>query len=295
MAGQLNYPNSIAVDYSGNLFIGEYGRVRKVTPDGIITTVAGGGTNNPGDGGPATSAQISTAVSVAVDGAGDLFIVDLNYDSDSDNSTYRFHKVTPDGIINSLPAVPNCCYGQIAADGAGNLIVPAGGTIWKSSPSGNQTVVPGNGSYGPPSGDGGPATLAQLNGPTAVALGPAGDLFIADNTGRSISRVTSDGIIRTIASIASSAPSSGDGGPATSAQLQLAVQGLSAQSGWRWIPRATCTSRKPEPIEFAKFPRTELSPRLPVSAARAVPARPPVFLWAIMGQRSRRHFRIRQA
>jgi sugar lactone lactonase YvrE len=68
IAGQLNYPNSIAIDGTGNLFIGEYGRVRKVTPDGIITTVAGGGPNNPGDGGPATSAQLATAMSIAVDG-----------------------------------------------------------------------------------------------------------------------------------------------------------------------------------------------------------------------------------
>jgi sugar lactone lactonase YvrE len=229
-SGQLNYPVSIAVDSIGDLFIGEYGRVRKVTPDGIITTVAGGGPNDPGDGAPATSAQMSTAVSVAVDDAGDLFLADVNYDGDFED--FRFRKVTPDGIINTLPPPPNCCYGQITADAAGDLIVPAGGAVWKISPSGAKMEIAGNGTYGKPSGDGGPATQAQLNGVAAVALDPAGDLFIADNNGRIVRKVTPDGIIRSVASIPSSTPlPSGDGGPATNAQLQLTVPGLSIQSG----------------------------------------------------------------
>ena len=235
--GQLNYPNSIAIDSAGTLFIGEYGRIRKVTPDGVITTVAGGGPNNPDDGGLATSAQLGPVMGVAVGAAGDLFLAEEYDDPEICDTIYRLWRVTADGIINTLPRVANCCfYSQIAADAAGNLIVPAGPNIWKVSPSGSQTAIAGNGSYGPPSGDGGPATKAQLNGPTGVAVGPAGDLFIADNAGRSVRRVTSDGIIRAFASINNSlpgslAPSSGDGGPAVSAQLQLAVQGLSIQSG----------------------------------------------------------------
>src|SRR5207244_4148100 len=97
ISGQLNYPASIAVDGAGDLFIGEFGRVRKVTPDGSITTVAGGGPNNPGGGGPATSAQLSNAIGVAVDGAGNLFIADENYDDDT--YSYSIRKVTPSGII----------------------------------------------------------------------------------------------------------------------------------------------------------------------------------------------------
>jgi sugar lactone lactonase YvrE len=230
-SGQLNYPNSIAVNSAGDLFIGEYGRVRKVTPDGIITTVAGGGANSPGDGGPATSAQLGAAIGVAVDGSGDLFIAEEFYDPESCATLYRVHKVTPDGIIATLPVVPNCCYVGIAVDDIGNLITTDGRTVWRISPSGNQTALAGNGMYGKPFGDGGPATQAQLNGPTAVAVGPAGDLFLADNLGRTVRRVASDGIIRTFASIPNSAPDSGDGGPAINAQLQLAAQGLSIQSG----------------------------------------------------------------
>jgi sugar lactone lactonase YvrE len=236
IAGQLNYPNSIAVDNAGDLFIGEYGRVRKVTPDGMITTVAGGGPSNPGDGEPATGAQLGAVMGVAVGAAGDLFLAEDYYDPEICDMVYRLWRVTPDSIINALPQVAYCCFGQIASDTAGNLIVPAGPNVWRISPSGAQTAIAGNGSYGAPSGDGGPATKAQLNAPTAVAVGPSGDLFIADNTGRNVRRVTSDGTIRTFASINSSlpgsvAPPSGDGGPAIGVQLQLAVTGLSIQSG----------------------------------------------------------------
>jgi sugar lactone lactonase YvrE len=231
--GQLNYPNSIAFDSRGNLFIGELGRVRKVAADGTITTVAGGGSNNPGDGGPATSARLFNALRVAVDRAGNLFVADENYDDDTESYGYRIRKVSPDGIISTLsPIVQPCCYRDMTADAAGNLFVAAGPAVLKVSPDGAQTVVAGNGSYGAPSGDGGPATQAQLNGVAAVAVDASGNLFIADNSGTHIRKITPDGIIRAVASIPTFAPIvSGDGGPAISAQLQLAVPGLSAQGG----------------------------------------------------------------
>ena len=228
--GQLNYPSSIAIDSAGSLFIGELGRVRKVTPDGVITTVAGGGPNDPASGGPATSVQLTNAIGVAVDTAGDLFIADQNFDSDS--YSFLLRKVSPDGTISTLPPVAGCCNAAIAVDAGGNLLVASGPSVLKISPAGVQTVVAGNGSYGAPSGDGRLATQAQLNGPTAIALGPAGDLFLADNTGRNVRVVTPDGIIHALSSIPASAPPpSGDGGPAIGAQLQLAVTGLSVQSG----------------------------------------------------------------
>ena len=120
----------------------------------------------------------------------------------------------------------------LIADAAGNLFIPNGSAIVKISPGGAQTTVAGNKATAPPSGDGGPATNAQLNGPTAIALDPAGNLYIADNLGRSVRRITSDGIIRAFASIVTSTPlPSGDGGPATGVRLQLAAQGLANQSG----------------------------------------------------------------
>jgi trimeric autotransporter adhesin len=229
---QLNYPGSLALDSRGNLFIGELGRVRKVAPDGTITTVAGGGLNSPRDGGSAIHSNLSGGVSVAVDGNGNLFIAEEDYDAETDTYRPRLDKVSAEGTISTLPPVPFCCAGDIAADAAGNLFVSTGPDIWKISPSGVQTVVAGNGTYGSLSGDGQLATKVALSGPTAVAVDLTGDLLVADNFGRSIRKITPDGIIRSVASIASSTSiASGDGGPAINAQLQLAVTGLVAQSG----------------------------------------------------------------
>lgn len=230
-SGQLNYPLSIAVDSSGNLFIGEWQRVRKVSANGVISTIAGGGTGDPNGTGPATSVRLASVVSVAVDAAGNVFLTDQNDDVDSDIADYRIRKVTPDGTISSLPDIPGCCM-AMTVDASGNLIVLAASAVRKISPSGAQTIVAGNGGYGPSSGDGEPATQAKLYYPTAIALDAAGNLYIADNLGRSVRKVTAEGIIRTIAAVGSAAlPPSIDGGPATSAQLQLAAPGLATQSG----------------------------------------------------------------
>jgi hypothetical protein len=230
--GQLNYPQSIAVDGRGSLLIGELGRVRKVSADGTITTVAGGGPNIAGDGDPATSARLSTVVYVAVDGAGNLFLGDQGYDEYTDSYGYRLWKVSPGGLISTLPPIPLCCYGGMSADAAGNLFVAAGPNIWKVAPNAAESILAGNGTYGPPSGDGQLASRAQLNGPTAVTVNAAGDLLLADNAGRNVRKVTADGIIRAVASIPVLPPAvSGDDGPASGVQLQLAVAGLATQSG----------------------------------------------------------------
>jgi sugar lactone lactonase YvrE len=198
----------------------------------MITTVAGGGSNAPGDGGPATGVRLSSVIRVAVDGAGNLFLADQGYDEETDEYGYALRKVSPDGLISTLPPIAFCCYGDMTADAAGNLLVATGPVVWKVAPNGAQTVVAGNGTYGAPSGDGQPATRAQLNGPTAVAVNAAGDLLIADNLGRTVRKVTPDGIIRAIASIPGlPPPESGDGGSAAGVQLQLAVPGLAIQSG----------------------------------------------------------------
>lgn len=93
---ELDFPSAIAVDSSGNLYIADYNnsRIRKVTPAGIITTVAGGGFNFPGDGGPAINAQISFPSGVAVDSSGNIYI------GDSGDNLIR--EVTTDGIINTI-------------------------------------------------------------------------------------------------------------------------------------------------------------------------------------------------
>jgi sugar lactone lactonase YvrE len=228
-SAELFYPSGVAVDTAGNLFIAEQGnsRIRKVTPGGVISTVAGNGTSGfNGDGGPATTASFMNPYSVAVDTAGNLFIADV------DNQ--RIRKVTPAGIISTVAGTGTAGYNGdggpatsaqldvpmgVAVEAAGNLFIADGGNnrIRKVTPGGVITTVAGNGFRGF-SGDGGPATSAWLDYPDGVAVDSAGNLFIADTQNNRIRMVTPGGVITTAAGNGTSG-FYGDGGPATSAEL----------------------------------------------------------------------------
>ena len=227
----LYYPRGVAMDLSGNLYIADSynGRIRKVTPSGIISTVAGNGTgDNSGDGGPATQAGLLYPSAVAVDASGNLFIADTDHN--------RVRKVTPAGIISTVagngfigytgdggPAISAGLYGPIglATDGSGNLFIAdnQNNVIRKVTPDGIISTVAGNGSQGY-SGDGGPALKAELNLPTGVAVDASGNLFIADTGNDRIRKVTPGGTISTVAGNGT-VGYSGDGGFATSAALAL--------------------------------------------------------------------------
>lgn len=227
-AAQFFDPVSVAVDSDGTVYIADDvdNKVRKVTPDGTITTVAGTGVGgSSGDGGPATSAQLNIPVSVALDAAHNLYISDLF------NSFIRI--VTPDGNINTFAGNGDPRYNgdgrfattaaldprQLAVDGGGNVYVADNfnNRIRKISPSGVITTVAGNGRAGF-SGDGGAATDAQLSSPTGVAVDGGGNLYIADRGNNRIRKVSPSGVIVTIAG-GTTPGFSGDGGPAGSAQL----------------------------------------------------------------------------
>jgi sugar lactone lactonase YvrE len=233
-AAKLNFPAGIAVDNQGNLFIADTAnfRIRKVTPSGVISTVAGTGVRGfSGDGGPATSAQLglnSTHSSgVTVDAAGNLYIADTN--------NFRIRKVTPDGIISTVAGGAFGTGGDsgpaasaqfhevwgVAVDFAGNLYVydELSYRVRKVSASGIVSTVAGNGTPGS-SGDGGPATSAQIFQPMGLAVDAYGNLFIADEFNSRIRKVTPAGIISTVAGSTpltgdSVGGFSGDGGPAT--------------------------------------------------------------------------------
>jgi sugar lactone lactonase YvrE len=229
-SAKLFAPHGVAVDAFGNIFIADGGnhRIRKVSPAGIITTVAGNGSlDYSGDGGPATSAALAWPYSVAVDASGNIFI--------ADSFNNRIRKVSPAGIITTVAgggtggdggaatsAVLYMPYG-VAIDAWGNLFIAEtfGNRIRKVSPSGIITTVAGNGSFGGYSGDGGLATAAQLNMPYGVAVDASGNLFIADSFNDRIRKVSaSSGIITTVAGNGSQGYS-GDGGLATAAELSV--------------------------------------------------------------------------
>ena len=175
----MSRPNDVAVDGAGNVFIADEGndRIRKVDSAGIITTVAGTGrTGFSGDGGPAVNARLSRPSGVAVDGAGDLFF--------ADSGNNRIRKVDVSGTISTVAGTGEGIFG--------------GGF----------------------SGDGGPAVNAQLQGPRGVAVDGAGNVFIADSDNYRIRKVDSAGVITTVAGTGEFG-FSGDGGPASQAQLSI--------------------------------------------------------------------------
>ena len=217
---------------SGDLFIADSGnsRIRKVTPQGIISSVAGNGTPGfSGDGGPATSAQLDGPMGVAADASGNLFI--------ADRFNGRIRKVTPQGIISTVAGNATQGLGGVggagtsaqlsvpvgvAVDASGNLFIADSGSslIRKVTPQGTISTVAGNGGSGFFSGDGGPATSAQLSGPVGVAVDASGNLFIVDGRAPRVLKVTSQGTITSIAGNPGFPGSGdGDGGPATLVQL----------------------------------------------------------------------------
>ena len=223
-SAQLYSPRSVAVDTAGNLYIAVVDYVRKVATNGIITTVAGNGSQSElGDGGPATSARLSNPSGVAVDAVGNLYI--------ADSENHRLRKVARDGIITTVagngtwnysgdggPATSAQLRGPegIAVDAAGNLYISEFFRIRKVATNGIITTVAGDGSQGE-SGDGGPAASARLTA-GGVAADAEGNLYIADSDNVRIRKVATNGIITTIAGNGSGGYS-GDGGPATNAQL----------------------------------------------------------------------------
>ncbi len=204
-SAQLFYVNGLAVDGAGNVFISDGSRIRRISPSGIITTVAGTGTAGySGDGGPATEAQLNLLSNggLAVDGAGNLFFAASN----------RVRMVAPSGIITTVAGNGMCCSsgdggpatsaqlgaGGIAVDSGGNLFIADANRVRKVSPNGIITTVAGNGTFGF-SGDGGPATSAEV-APNGLAVDGSGDLFIAD-ANVSIRKVSPAGIITTVAQV----------------------------------------------------------------------------------------------
>jgi autotransporter-associated beta strand protein len=243
-SAQLNAPTGVAVDGSGDFFIADSGNsvIREVNPTSHqINTIAGTGIwGYSGNGGPPAAADLSDPTSVAVDGAGDLFIADSinNAVREVDASAEQIKTVAGngEGTYNGDggPATGAELYGPmgVAADAAGDLfIADSNNNVVRKvdASTGAITTVAGIGTWGY-GGDGAAATSAQLDDPMGITVDAAGNVYIADSLNNVVRKVDPAGTITTIAgNFALGAGYSGDGFAATAAQLDdptaLAVDG----------------------------------------------------------------------
>jgi YVTN family beta-propeller protein len=211
----LVFPEALAIDKSGNLYIADWtgNRVRKVS-GGKISTIAGTGVNGySGDGGPGTSALLYGPQGVAVDSTGNVFIADTY------NNVIR--KVTTAGTISTFATDANFCdLLQMAIDSANNLYVADDcvGVIFKITPTAVVSVFAGVLNQFGYNGDNIPATTAWLNGAVGVGVDTHGNVMIPDTYNSRVREVNTSGIISTIAGDGI-CNYSGDGGSATSAEL----------------------------------------------------------------------------
>ncbi len=208
---ELTEPTRLLVDGAGVLLIGELHRVRRVAPDGTITTVIGDGQPGvEGDGGPASLARLAANAGMALDGEGTLFI--------AERAAHRVRRIGPDGIVTTMAgtgvagsagdggAAASAQLNQpvdVDVDAFANILIAELGGNRIRRVSGQSSVAaihtlagtgePGNG------GDGGAAVSAQLHGPQAVAVDTDGNVFVADWNNRRIRRIDSNGGITTIA------------------------------------------------------------------------------------------------
>jgi sugar lactone lactonase YvrE len=227
----LNYPRWMVQDAAGNIYLtdAEDHRIRKIAPDGIITTFAGTGIAGfSGDGGLARNAQLNDPTGIAFDAVGNLII--------TDQGNNRIRKIDTSGIITTIAgtgiagysgdfgpatlAELNAPFG-LTLDTSGNVFFADANNcaIRKIDGSGVITTVAGNGIPGY-NGDGIPATAAELNVPRHVAVDSSGNIYIADTANFRVRKVDTNGIITTFAGNGLFG-FSGDGGLATVAEVGM--------------------------------------------------------------------------
>jgi sugar lactone lactonase YvrE len=231
---RLNSPNALATGPDGSVYVVDSfnKRVRKISPKGTISTIAGNGKEGVagkavpnGDGGPATAATVNPT-SIAVGADGSVYLGDELNDG-------RIRRVDPHGTITTIagggkkrmddatsPADVSMAGapGSLAVDQSGNVYFYYSYALYMVGPDGAMSPVAGDVDEHGYAGDGGPATQARLNGPSGVAVGPDGTRYLVDSLNNRVRAVRGDGVITTVAGNGSRRDA-GDGGPAAKAAL----------------------------------------------------------------------------
>jgi sugar lactone lactonase YvrE len=211
-AARFNFPQAVATDGDGNVYVADYSNaaVRKITPDGTVTTLAGLAGSFGSTDGTGSSARFYSPGGIAVDTAANVYVADWN--------GYNIRKITPAGVVSTLAGLSRVSGSAdgtgtnarflnpagISADASGNLFVADTGNsvIRKITPDGVVTTVAGfAGSTGTTNATG---SAARFNRPFGVVPDADGNLFVADTSNHSIRRISAAGVVTTFAGVSGS-------------------------------------------------------------------------------------------
>jgi sugar lactone lactonase YvrE len=198
-------PGGVASDSAGNIYVADtYNEaIRKITPDGVVSTLAGSGSGIPGSAdGTGAAAQFNNPTGIATDAAGNIYV--------ADSSNFTIRKITQAGVVTTFSGTAgvtgsadgsHALFGSplgIAVDTAGNAYVADTGnqTIRRITSAGIVTTVAGTaGESGSADGAGG---AARFNQPSGLAIDTSGNVYVADGNNNTIRLMTPDGTVTTI-------------------------------------------------------------------------------------------------
>ena len=203
-AAGFNGPNDVAVDGSGNVFVTDGYAIRKITPAGVVSTLAGNGTTQGFVNGTGTAASFNLPTGIALDGRGNLFV------ADTWNNAIR--KIAPAGVvspfaggtqgfINGTGTAARFYYPQgVAVDSSGNVFVADSwnNVIRKITPAGVVSTFAGSGKT-PGFVVNGTGTAASFEGPRGIAVDSSGNVFVAEHYNNAIRKITPTGVVSTFA------------------------------------------------------------------------------------------------
>lgn len=188
-AAQFNQPYAITIDAAGNLYVGDRinNAIRKITPAGVVSTLAGNGTAGSADG-TGSVARFNEPIGITVDASGNVYVADYI------NSLLR--KVTPAGVVTTLAPITNI-FG-VSVDAAGNIYCAQYGQhiVSKYSAAGAYSVIAGTTTSGTADGTG---TAARFNFPAGITVDGSGNLYVTETINHRIRKITPAGVVTTIA------------------------------------------------------------------------------------------------